>query len=180
MDDALQAGDYCEKNLAPEKCTPEGVQKELGVTHQYVSCSSDYANATACHDAFKTWTENKKERLKAGEAASKGIQSTKTNFLPDCALEDKITPPCDDVSIFLILAINISRYVFSIVGGLSLLMFVYAGFILIISQGNSEKIEQGKNIMMAVVIGLLIAFGGYLLVSFLGQSLGLQANFRLL
>lgn len=179
-DSELQQGNYCTLKIAPADCTPEAVQKKFAGTGKYASCTNNFDNLTSCQDAAKTWELTKVAKLKAAADATAGIQATKSNFIPDCALADTLEPPCDDISIFLILAINISRYVFSIVGGLSLLMFVYAGFTLIISQGNSEKIEQGKSIMTAVVVGLLIAFGGYVLVNFLGQSLGLQANFRLL
>ncbi len=179
-DAELQQGNYCALKIPPAECNPEAIQKKFAGTGKYAECTSDFDNLTSCQDEAKAWELTKQEKLKAAADATAGIKSTKSNFIPDCALADTLAPPCDDISIFLILAINISRYVFSIVGGLSLLMFVYAGFTLIISQGNSEKIEQGKSIMTAVVIGLLIAFGGYLLVNFLGQSLGLQANFRLL
>lgn len=180
MNNGLEALNKCTADIPAEKCVPENndLLKKDGA--RFAACLTKFDNATACEDTYKQWVVNKEAKVAASKKAAQGLQSTKSSFLPDCALSDELTSECRDVSIFLILAINISRYVFSIIGGLSLLMFVYGGFTMIISQGNSEKIQQGKNIMVAVFIGLLIAFGGYILVSFLGQSLGLQQGFRLL
>jgi hypothetical protein len=178
MADEITAANHCAEKVKQDQCTTEGIKALYG--EEYDRCTNNFDNQTSCEDAYQTWIKNKEAKLSATANAAKGVKSTKSQFIPDCALQDELTGECRDISIFLILAINISRYVFSIIGGLSLLMFVYGGFTMIISQGSSEKIQQGKNIMVAVVVGLLIAFGGYLLVNFLGQSLGLQDSFRLL
>ncbi len=176
--DEVTAANHCADKVPQNQCTAEGIKALYG--EDYDGCTNNFDNQTSCEDAYQVWVKNKEAKLKATASAAVGINSTKSQFIPDCALQDELTSECRDINIFIILAINISRYVFSIIGGLSLLMFVYGGFTLIISQGNSEKIQNGKNIMVAVVVGLLIAFGGYILVNFLGQSLGLQESFRLL
>jgi hypothetical protein len=54
-----------------------------------------------------------------------------------------------------------------IVGSIALLMFVYGGFILLISQGDATKITKGKTIMVWAAVGILIIFGSYIFVSYI-------------
>jgi len=102
-----------------------------------------------------------------------------SQFIPECALRNPTGNPsvegeCRSVSIFITLLINFSKYLFSIVGALALLFFIYGGFTLILSQGGTEQVKKGKDIMVAAVIGLIIVFGAYMLVRFLGRSLGVR------
>lgn len=86
------------------------------------------------------------------------------------------TMGCDNVNIFIWLAINVGTYIFTFIGALALLFFVYGGFMLILSQGKADKIKQGTGAMTAAVIGLIIAFGAYALINFLGTTIGLKAD----
>ncbi len=74
----------------------------------------------------------------------------------------------------LAIAIGASRWILGIVGSLALVMFIYGGFMFLISAGSSEKIGQAKKIIVAAVIGLLIVFASYLIIKFVLQSLGLN------
>lgn len=95
------------------------------------------------------------------------------------ANELKAGNECRDVGIFVTLLIDISKYLFGIVGALALLFFIYGGFALILSQGNPEKVKKGTGAMAAAFIGLVIVFAAYVLVQFLGQAVGLQDAFKL-
>lgn len=86
---------------------------------------------------------------------------------------------CRDVSIFITLLINIGNYIFGIIGALALIVFVYGGFMFILSGGNQEKVKKGTDAMMAAVIGLAIAFGGYFIISFLGEAIKVKPEFKL-
>jgi len=77
---------------------------------------------------------------------------------------------------FMVLAINISKWILGMVGSLSLIMFIYGGFIFLISAGGSEKVGQAKKIIVAAVIGLIIVFTSYLIIKFVLGSLGLTWN----
>jgi hypothetical protein len=77
---------------------------------------------------------------------------------------------------FIILAINISRWILGIVGSLTLLMFIYGGFIFLISAGSNEKIGEAKKIITAAVIGLLIVLGSFLIIKFVLSSMGITWN----
>jgi hypothetical protein len=105
-------------------------------------------------------------------------------FIPKCLID----PPtgvaategqCRSISIFVILLLNIANYLFSIVGALALLFFIYGGFTLILSRGNSEQTGKGIEIITAAVIGLVVVFGAYMLVRFLGEAIGLKSEFML-
>lgn len=106
-----------------------------------------------------------------------------SKFIPDCALKNPgpgvDEGECRSISIFVILLIKVANYLFSIVGALALLFFIYGGFTLILSRGAPENVKKGKEIMVAAVIGLIIVFGAYMLVRFLGTAVGLKGEYTL-
>lgn len=54
--------------------------------------------------------------------------------------------------------------VLSIIGSLTLLMFVYAGVLWITAQGEPKKVQRGKDIMVWATLGLGIIAGAYVAV----------------
>ncbi len=75
---------------------------------------------------------------------------------------------------FIILAVNISKWILGIVGSLSLVMFIYGGFTMLISAGSAEKLMLAKKIILAAVIGLIIVFSSYLIIKFALGTIGLN------
>jgi len=62
-----------------------------------------------------------------------------------------------------------------IAGGVSFLMIVYAGFLLITSTGNPERIKQGQDLMTAAFAGLVMIIFSVVILHFIGVSiLGLR------
>lgn len=57
--------------------------------------------------------------------------------------------------------------VLGVVGAFALLMFVYGGFMWMLSGGNEQMIEKGKNTLMWAALGLVIIFMSYTLVKFI-------------
>ncbi len=53
----------------------------------------------------------------------------------------------------------------SIIGSITLLMFVYAGVLWITAQGEPKKVQRGKDIMVWATLGLLVIAGAYVLVN---------------
>jgi len=103
-----------------------------------------------------------------------------SSFIPSCLLgAPKAGSECDSVVVFIWLAINVGKYLFSFIGALALLFFVYGGVILIMSRGNKENISKGTKAMMAAATGLIIAFSGYALITFLGQTVGVKPQYQL-
>lgn len=92
--------------------------------------------------------------------------------LPECAFAGD----CNDVNQLLELVINIGKWFFSIIGSLAFVFFVYGGFTMILSFGSAEKFKKGQQVLVAAVIGMIIAFGAYALVNFLLVSLGVSES----
>lgn len=61
--------------------------------------------------------------------------------------------------------VNITDLILAVTGSAAMLMFVYGGVLWIISQGSSEKIEQGKNAIVASVVGIAIILSAWLMVN---------------
>lgn len=159
-------------------CNKDSNRKESG--RKYDQCIP-HANAQLCTEAIQKWDDDYKAQLEAAQKSKAGAETKAglSAFIPSCAYETNLTDECKDVGIFVVLLINISRYLFSIIGGLALLVFIYGGFIMILSQGNSEQVEKGKSAMTAAVIGLVVAFSGYLIISVMSGVVGVKTDFRL-
>ena len=166
-------------------CSTDKIKKPDG--QRYSACAhfpdtSDGKNG--CEAFLSSWLTDRETNIAkaapAGESPLGGKKESglSSKIIPDCVLKDG-GRSCEDVGTFVELGINIADYIFGIIGALALLMFVYGGFVLILSQGSQDKVKQGTGIMMAAVIGLIVAFGGYLLVDFLGKTIGLGADYKL-
>ena len=62
---------------------------------------------------------------------------------------------------------KIINAVMGIVGSLALLMFILGGLIWMTSAGSPEKVKKGRDIVIWSVLGLVVVFASYGLVSFL-------------
>lgn len=82
---------------------------------------------------------------------------------------------CGDYTVndFLVLAVNVSRWILGIVGSLTLIMFIYGGVMFMISRGSSDSITKAKNIITAAVIGLLIVFTSFMIIKTVLFSMGI-------
>ncbi len=102
-------------------------------------------------------------------------------LLPSCAFNSS---GCDgdnaDINIFVELGINIARFIFSIIGTVAFVMFVYGGFTMILSFGSAEKFKKGRDILVAAVVGMIIAFGAYLIVNFVLDVFQVGKDFRVI
>jgi len=81
---------------------------------------------------------------------------------------------------FVIVLVRVSKIILGVVGSLALLMFIYGGVMFLISSGNSEKVTQAKQIIIGAVIGLVIVFTSYMIISFAAQALGIKENINIL
>ena len=57
------------------------------------------------------------------------------------------------------------------VGVASLVTFVYAGFIFLVSAGNPEKVKKAKDTMLYAIIGIVVAMASYAILSFIFKVL---------
>lgn len=68
--------------------------------------------------------------------------------------------------------INLYKCILCIVGSLMVMMTVYGGLLMVLAAGNPSKIAEGKKVIQAAVIGGIIVFASYLVVSFVVRGLG--------
>ena len=95
-----------------------------------------------------------------------------------------IPPNCTDgaakncgVSDMVQVALNVFQLILGVLGSLSLLFCVYGGFIWILSRGNQQMIEQGKNILLGAAIGLTLVLCSWVIINFVIAALTGQAAF---
>lgn len=166
---SVSNADAC-KNTLPAFKTSDG--------KQYSDChffdSADVGAQGDCNVAKTNWEALRDARIKSAMEFEGSVKGVTGSVIPKCVMEDFLSPECRDVGIFVLMGINLANYLFSFIGALALIMFIYGGFVLILSQGNQEKVKQGTGIMVAAVIGLVVAFGGYLLIQFLSTSFGVN------
>ena len=58
--------------------------------------------------------------------------------------------------------------------------FIYGGFTMITSFGSAEKVKKGRDILLAAVVGMIIAFSAYLLINFIISALGVADSFKVI
>jgi len=66
---------------------------------------------------------------------------------------------------------NIIRAMLGVVGAVTLLMFIYGGFMLIFSGGEQEKLEKGRKTLIWAIIGLAIILSSYSILSYVFKIL---------
>ncbi len=92
-----------------------------------------------------------------------------TPLLPPCATGAQLgtaeSPRCG-FNDFILLGVNLTKLILSIVGSLALLFFVYGGVMFLIAGGKSEAVTKGKTIITNAVIGLAIVLGAWVIVNF--------------
>ncbi len=97
----------------------------------------------------------------------------------DCVKNPK-APGCQQycgeygVNDFVLLAKKVSDIILGLSGSLALLAFIYGGVMFLISSGNNEQISKAKSILMGAVIGLVIVFISFTVVSFVFKGLGIE------
>lgn len=62
--------------------------------------------------------------------------------------------------------------ILGIVGSLALIVFIYGGLIWLTSQGNEQRVEQGKKLIVWAALGLVVIFTSYALVMFVLKAVG--------
>jgi len=60
-----------------------------------------------------------------------------------------------------------------IIGTISLVMFIYAGLMLLTAAGNSSQIQKGQQTMVWASLGILVVFASYAILKFVFSAFGL-------
>jgi Type IV secretion system pilin len=71
-----------------------------------------------------------------------------------------------DGNIVIALMMRVINILLLLIGTFAFLVFFYAGFILVTSNGDEGKIEKGKGMIMPAILGLVFAFLAYYIASF--------------
>lgn len=66
-----------------------------------------------------------------------------------------------------VVAANIIRVVLGFLGIIAVILVLYAGFVMMTSEGNEEKVNKSKDVLKAAVIGLIIILSAFGIVSFI-------------
>ena len=90
----------------------------------------------------------------------------------DCV---KLTNPLSTTSIPKIIG-NMIQVVLGIIGSITLVVFLYGGFLWLTSAGNSEKIAKGLQAMLWATIGIIVVFSSYAILTLILQTLQASPN----
>lgn len=69
----------------------------------------------------------------------------------------------DSLQIIIGRVINV---VLGVVGSVFLVMFIYGGVLWMMSSGNNEKIQKGRDTLIWATLGLIVIFASYAMVRF--------------
>lgn len=65
----------------------------------------------------------------------------------------------------LVIAGILIRSILLIIGSVTLLMFVWGGFLWLTSAGNEDRVEKGSSTMLWAAIGVFLVFASYLIIN---------------
>ena len=61
---------------------------------------------------------------------------------------------------------------------LAVISFVYAGYLLLFSGGSEEALTSAKHIFTSVLVGIVLAYGAWIIVRFVLVSFGVNKDDR--
>lgn len=143
-------GTECRLEEEGRSCGPEG-ETNLG------TCEREAAGSAAirCNPPSGTATDKDKDK-----------DETPATLKPR-----PLANPLGTSSVAEIIARLIS-IITGVSGSIALLVFVYGGIQWLIAGGEPGKIEAGRKAMVWAVVGLIIIFGSYAILSFLFRTIG--------
>jgi hypothetical protein len=95
---------------------------------------------------------------------SSGLQGGGSSGLQGGGSSGSIWNPLGDRSLQQVFA-NILQFIATVAVPIVVFMIVYAGFKLVMAQGNSEELKSAKKMIMYVIIGGLIILGANILAN---------------
>lgn len=115
------------------------------------TCAQRFPESNQCGERVQCQiTEGERHFIRSADCVCKG----------NCQLSD-----------FVGLAVEVSRYIFGITGSLALVMFAVGGFWWLTAAGSADRIEKGKKTLVAAVVGIIIIFGAWVFVNTLLAAL---------
>lgn len=81
----------------------------------------------------------------------------------------------DKYSPIVAFVLYIIEFLIKVVGTVSIALIMIGGLYLLSSEGDDNKIQKGKGVIMQAIIGLIIALTSYIIVSFVQSLLYVQS-----
>ncbi|TAL50730.1 hypothetical protein EPN81_01985 [Patescibacteria group bacterium] len=91
-------------------------------------------------------------------------------LLPSLASAAVLTNPLETTNINEVIG-RLIQTVLGITGSVALLMFVYGGFLWLISAGVPDNVKKGKEVMKWASLGLVVIVGAYAIVKAIVSAL---------
>ncbi len=88
------------------------------------------------------------------------------------ALEGGIDNPLPNTATFSGLLTNITRYLLGLVGTVALLALIVGGVRMILAFGKEDAVKSSKQIIFWAVVGLIVVFAAYFIISLVSRFLG--------
>jgi len=85
--------------------------------------------------------------------------------LPCAALADSLHPLGTGATLSTIIGRVVGAFL-GLLGSISLLMFVWGGFMYMTASGNDEQIKRAKKTFRNAVVGLVLSFSSYAILKF--------------
>lgn len=100
------------------------------------------------------------------------LAASAITLLPKCATDrtTEFSGQCG-VSDILAVFVNLAEFLLGIMGAVALGFFVYGGFVWVLSGGEKDKVQKGKDILKNAVTGIAIIFLSGLIVRFTTRAL---------
>ena len=73
---------------------------------------------------------------------------------------------------FILVAVNVAKWILIVSGSLALLAFVVGGFMFVLSGGNRDLVEKGKSSLIGATIGLLVVFLAFTAINYFMNKIG--------
>ena len=108
----------------------------------------------------------------AKQASAEVNEKTKTSPMDQCKQY------CGEYEVndFVALGVRVSQIILGIVGSLALLAFVAGGVMFLASGGNKNLVDRGKATIIGAVIGLVVVFASYTIISFAADAMGVETT----
>lgn len=156
----------CLKDVKAEQKCPDGI-----TCYPASSCPTGQDEVGTCK--YTVGNEEKNGKCCKSKSGSSGGGILPAETGGKCPAD---TPNCGNYTLndMVQTFANIATWILGITGSLALAFFIYGGIMFMVSGGNSDRVNQAKQILIGAVIGLIIVFASYMIINFIFNSMGLK------
>lgn len=87
-------------------------------------------------------------------------------LLPRLVIAAEIENPLGGIETVTDVLIVLTRFVLGITALIAVIMVIYGGFVLMLSRGNSQEVQKGKDVIFWAILGMAAAILSYSIMSF--------------